>query len=211
MGQQVSSYSSGIIRLTKADIKGAAEVLARAFHNYPLSVYFEQNEDKRRKTSPRIYRTMINHGLKYGEVYATSVKIEGVAIWFPYHTPHDTWWSNFFSGRFLVPFFVGMATMRRQQAFGAYATGVRKRVAPFPHWYLQVLGIDPDYQGQGLASRLVKPMFERLDTEGMPCFLETQAAENVTLYEHLGFRVAEEGTIPGSDIKSWAMLRGKID
>lgn len=36
--------------------------------------------------------------------------------------------------------------------------------------------------------------------QGTGCYLETQKGSNVGLYEHLGFEVAEEGTVPGSDI-----------
>jgi hypothetical protein len=32
-------------------------------------------------------------------------------------------------------------------------------------------------------------------------------AENVPLYEHFGFAVAGEGTIPGSDVRTWSMSR----
>jgi ribosomal protein S18 acetylase RimI-like enzyme len=197
---------NNLIRLTKADTK-AAEVLARAFHDYPVSVYFEPDENKRRKTGPTVYQSLMKHGIKYGEVYVTSAKCEGVAIWFPSNSRHDTWWSNFISGRFMIPFIVGMETVKKQRAFGEYARKVRKRVAPFPHWYLQMLGVDPEYQGQGYSSRLVKPMFARIDKEDLPCFLETQLEKNVPLYEHLGFKVVEEGIVPGSGIKSWAMLR----
>ncbi|MBN1693065.1 MAG: GNAT family N-acetyltransferase [Dehalococcoidales bacterium] len=211
MGQQVRNDLNNLIRLTKADMKGAAEVLARAFHDYPLSVYFEQNEDKRRKTSPRIYRSMINHGLKYGEVYATSPRYEGVAVWFSEKSRHDAWWTNIISGRFFVPLIVGIRSTKRQMAFGKYAMAARKRAAPFPHWYLQMLGVDPQYQGQGFSSKLLKPIFARIDKEELPCFLETQAEKNVALYEHFGFKVIEEGIVPGTGITSWAMLRDKAN
>jgi len=138
------------------------------------------------------------------------MRVEGVAVWFPSNSRHNTWWSNFVSGRFFIPFIVGRSTVKRQKAFGEYAAAVRKRAVPFPHWYLQLLGVDPRYQGQGFSSRLLKPMFIRADKEGLPCYLETQSERNVELYEHLGFRVVDEGIIPGSGIKSWAMLRGKV-
>jgi ribosomal protein S18 acetylase RimI-like enzyme len=202
----MNSELNNLVRLKKADIK-AAEVLGRAFHGYPLSAYFIPDESERRKKQPAMIRMLMRHGLKFGEVYATSPQMEGVAIWFPPNSKHNNWWSNFISGRFLVPFVVGMETVRRQKAFGEYAGAVRKRVAPFPHWYLQMLGVDPQYQGQGFSSRLLKPMFTRIDKEGLPCFLETQLEKNVSLYEHLGFKVMEEGIVPGSNVKSWAMLR----
>jgi ribosomal protein S18 acetylase RimI-like enzyme len=201
---------NNLVLLTKADIKAAGEMLARAFQDYPLMVHFIPDGAKRSRKLPAIFRAQIKHGLKYGEVYATSARMEGVAIWFPYHTPHDTWWSMFISGQFVIPFIVGRETVKRKIAFGKYARAVRKRVAPFPHWYLQVLGVDPKYQGQGLASRLLKPVLDRIEREAPPCYLETQAEKNVALYEHFGFKVVEEGIVPGTGIKSWAMLRGKL-
>jgi hypothetical protein len=51
-------------------------------------------------------------------------------------------------------------------------------------------------------------MFAHADKEGVPCFLETQAEKNVALYEHFGFRVVEAGLIPGSNVRSWALVRG---
>jgi GNAT superfamily N-acetyltransferase len=72
-----------------------------------------------------------------------------------------------------------------------------------------MLGVDPDYQGKGYASQLLRPMLARADKEGIPCYLETQLGKNVALYEHFGFRVAEQGIIPGSNVMSWAMVRGK--
>jgi GNAT superfamily N-acetyltransferase len=78
---------------------------------------------------------------------------------------------------------------------------------PERYWYLQILGVDPGCQGQGFSSRLLKPMLERADREGLPVFLETQLKKNVTLYEHFGFKVVEEGKITGGDLYSWAMVR----
>jgi ribosomal protein S18 acetylase RimI-like enzyme len=67
--------------------------------------------------------------------------------------------------------------------------------------------VDPRHQGKGLARRLLKAMFERLDREGLPCFLETESTTNVAIYKKYGFAVVEEGKIPGTEVPHWAMLR----
>jgi GNAT superfamily N-acetyltransferase len=198
---------NNLYRLTKDDVKPAAELLARAFHDYSLSAYFIPDDFTRRKKQVFMFQSLVRQGISHGEVYATSAKLEGVAVWFSSDTRRRTFWSKILSGFILFPLFLGPGTVSRQKAFGEYAASVRKRCAPFPHWYLQLLGVDPAHQGKGYASVLLKPMFDRLSKEGQPCFLETQGEKNVALYEHLGFRVAEMGTVPGSDVKSWAMLR----
>ncbi len=72
-----------------------------------------------------------------------------------------------------------------------------------------VIGVAPVSQGQGYASKLLKPMLARLDEEGLPCYLETQKEKNVTLYQHFGFNVVEEFTFPSTTLTTWAMLRAK--
>jgi len=202
---------NNLYRLRKADIKPAAALLAKAFHDYPLSAYFFPDESGRRRKQSFMFQSLVRQGVSCGEVYATSTRLEGVAVWFRSDIKHGAFWSNLLNGIFLFPAILGLETVSRQKAYGEYATSVRKRRAPFPHWHLQLLGIDPQYQGKGYASMLLKPMFARLSEEGQPCFLETQAEKNVALYEHLGFRVVEVGAVPGGSVKSWAMLRdGKV-
>lgn len=53
----------------------------------------------------------------------------------------------------------------------------------------------------------MKPMLARIDEEGLPCYLETLDGANVPLYEHLGFRKAEEAVIPQTDLTNCAMLK----
>ena len=50
-------------------------------------------------------------------------------------------------------------------------------------------------------------MLDRIDEAGLPCYLETLEEQNVRLYEHFGFVVAEESAIPRTNLTNWAMLR----
>ncbi|MGD1118676.1 MAG: GNAT family N-acetyltransferase [Dehalococcoidales bacterium] len=196
-----------LLRLAKKQIKPAAATLARAFQEYPVSVFFLPDAGERRKRQPLTFRSLVRSGIKYGEVYTTSARMEGVAVWFSPDSRRESFWDKLISGRFLVPLFEGAPEMARQRIFMEYATAVRAKYVPSRHWYLQLLGVDPVYQGQGYAGKLLKPMLARADRDGLPCFLETQMGKNVGLYEHFGFRVAEAGIIPGSNVKSWAMVR----
>jgi GNAT superfamily N-acetyltransferase len=196
-----------LLHITKADIEPAAVTLAQAFHEYPLIKWFTPDAEKRLESQPKAFRGMVRGGIRYGEVYATSTKMEGIAIWY---FPGDQWMipqRKFSLRRRFALLFANKERMKRGQSFADYANDVRKRLVPGKHFYLQVLGVAPVFQGRGYSSRLLKPMLARADRAGLPCFLETQAEKNVKLYEHFGFRVAEEGKIPGGDVVSWAMVR----
>lgn len=90
---------------------------------------------------------------------------------------------------------------------GKYIDAVHKRLAPFKHWFLLTIGVDPDFQRKGYASKLLRPMLTRIDEEGLPCYLETLDETKIPLYEHFGFKVVEKSTIPETKLTNWAMLR----
>lgn len=88
-----------------------------------------------------------------------------------------------------------------------YTDAVHKRLVPSKHWFLQMIGVDPKFQEQGYAGKLLKPMLARVDEEGLPCYLDTPNEINVPLYEHFGFKIIEKATIPQTSFTNWAMLR----
>jgi GNAT superfamily N-acetyltransferase len=196
---------SGLVRLTKDHIRPAALSLAKAFQDYPESVYFMPDEVERRKKQPSIYRMFIKEAIESGEVYASSLKMEGVAVWQLENGKHPAGRRGFSLGWWWLSLFTDKETNHRREAYFEYLSALRTRVTPERYWYLRALGVDPAYQGKGFSSQLLIPMLARAEKEGLPCFLETQLEKNLTLYEHFGFRVVEKGTIPGSDIHSWVM------
>jgi hypothetical protein len=46
-----------------------------------------------------------------------------------------------------------------------------------------------------------------MDASGLPVYLETAEEQNVGFYEHFGFTVVDESTVPGTSLTNWAMLR----
>jgi GNAT superfamily N-acetyltransferase len=201
---------NNLVRVTKKNLKPAALTLARAFMDYPESVYFMPDEATRRKKQPAIYRMWLKESIVHGEVFATSPKMEGVAVWQLVDGKHPAWRRGFSFGWWWLSLFSDKETNLRREAYFSYIIALRARLTPERYWFLQALGVDPAYQGQGFSSRLLKPMLTLVEKEGMPCFLETQAENNVKLYEHFGFKVADESVIPGVNLKHWVMVRGNL-
>jgi GNAT superfamily N-acetyltransferase len=56
-----------------------------------------------------------------------------------------------------------------------------------PHYYLSLLGTHPDHRGNGLGMALLADNLAKLDSEGMPAYLESSNPENDPRYERLGF------------------------
>jgi GNAT superfamily N-acetyltransferase len=63
-----------------------------------------------------------------------------------------------------------------------------------PHWYLNVVSTLPSRQSQGLGAAVLRPVLERADADGLPCYLESTNPRNRTLYYRNGFE--DRGEIP---------------
>ena len=201
------AYLEDLVCLTKAQVKPSAEMFARALQDDPLYTCFIPNSTERKDKSHILFEGMLRYGVLYGEVYATSPNLEGVASWVPSEKVDFTTWRIIRSGIFSVFFGLGKKVISRMLSFGDYTSSLHRNHASSPHLYLFMIGVDPIFQGKGYASKLLKPMFLRIDQEHLPCYLETHNEKNVSIYQHFGFEVVEEGTIPGTNVTHWGMLR----
>jgi len=203
----MATDSTNPIRLTKAQIKPAAKVLAHAFQDDPLFAYFLPDTLERKDKLHHVFECLTRYGILYGEAYATSPNLEGVTVWFPPGRAEMTLWRTIRCGALSLYFKVGRKVVSRVLSFFDYAFQVHSRHAPFPHWYGGILGVDPRFQGRGYMSALMKPILARIDQEHLPCYIETNNEENLPIHKHYGFEVVEVSTVPGSDVTHWAMLR----
>ena len=109
---------------------------------------------------------------------------------------------------FRAPLEYGLIATLKVLGFAYHVDAMHKRGAPMPHYYLFLIGVDPQQQRQGVSTALVTEMLARIDREGMPVFLETQSPSNVEIYEKLGFVVVEKRPFPGApSVNNWGMLR----
>ncbi len=83
----------------------------------------------------------------------------------------------------------------------------RKQLMREPHWYLMAIGVDPDHQGEGHGSALVRAGMRNADRDGKMIYLETETEQNVSFYERLGFEVLDEMTIAEIGIPFSLMVR----
>jgi GNAT superfamily N-acetyltransferase len=195
------------VRVTKADAERAADAMAKAFQDYVMFRYFYPDGEVRRKFVFPLLASAVYYGIRYGEVYAPSPAFEGAAVWVPSENCPLTFGRLFRS----IPLKIIWRLVRNASAPmkepNDYIDAVHARLVPFKHMYLQSIGVNPLYQGQGCSGRLIRPMLARLDAEKMPCYLETLEKKNVSIYEHMGFTLIDESPIPGTDLWCYAMLR----
>ncbi len=196
-----------LIRINKSQAKPAIEALKNAFKETDSMKYYLPNDANREKAVLYFLSIGVQTGIKYGEVYATSSNYEGVAIWLSSDKLPITTWKMLRSVSLMAVLgFVRNGGLKMMRV-GEYVEKAHNRLAPSKHWYLQTIGVDPKFQGKGYSGRLIRPMLAKIDTQHLPCYLETFEEKNASIYERFGFKVIERSSIPQTPFENWSMLR----
>jgi len=197
----------GLRRLSVKDRDAATAVAAKAFKDYAMLEYFYPDEAKRHAVAETFILITMAVCLKYGEVYTTTGTMHGIATWLPPGKAPFSGWQTLRSVPLPVILRFGRQGGSQMRAYGEYSDKLHRELVPGPHWFLQLLGVDPAHHGQGVSSQLVKPMLERIDREGLPCFVDTNTEKNVAIYRHFGFEPISESKVPGTELPHYALLR----
>jgi ribosomal protein S18 acetylase RimI-like enzyme len=155
---------------------------------------------------PRMWEVLLRLKIRHGEVYATSPAFEGVAAWLRPGLVYPTTLQIITSAPLDLAVFLWSGG-RSVVAQYRFQEGMQKRNAPMPHWHLGPIAVVPHHQGQGFASKLMRPMLARADAEGMPVYLDANNDVHISLYEHFGFEVQERLDMSGGGFWNASMLR----
>ena len=202
----MTSALDGLFRLSKSDIEPAVDLLTRAFWDDPLCVQFFPNEE-RKKLLSIFFEFRLKLPFQDGEVYATSSRLEGLAVWQHSSTVEGTLWKHLRAGGLGFYRKMGRTLINQMMKMDQFTSQRRKKYAVTPYMHLSLVAVSPELQGQGHTSKLIRPMLERLDRLELPCYLEAQLEDNVSIYEHYGFEVLAKGNVPIADIPHWDMMR----
>jgi GNAT superfamily N-acetyltransferase len=73
------------------------------------------------------------------------------------------------------------------------------------HWHLGPVAVDPDRQGRGIGSEMLRAFCARMDRQGEVAFLETDKLASVRFYARCGFKQTARAEVLGTP--NWWMHR----
>jgi GNAT superfamily N-acetyltransferase len=161
--------------------------------------------DRRRAGLPRFFAALTRHHLLAAggvQVAAGEVGIGAAAL----GAPPGRWQETLREQAAMAP---AMLRAFRGRLGAARELAERmKGVHPEePHWYLAVIGSDPEVRGAGFGRALMEAGLQRCDAEGAPAYLESSNPENIPYYHRFGFDVIGEIAAPGGGPALWPMWR----
>ena len=185
-----------------ADATRVAEALARAFYDDPVLSWAMPDEQRRADRLQRGFELFLRRVyLPHAHTYTTA-RVVGGALWLP----PGQWRVGPLAQLRLLPSMA--AIWRRDLGRVMRMLHLFETKHPHePHYYLGIIGVEPEAQGRGIGTALMRPVLERCDAEGVPAYLEATAPRNRDCYLRNGFSVVEEVRLPKDGPPYWGMWR----
>jgi ribosomal protein S18 acetylase RimI-like enzyme len=192
--------------MTNEDLPRAAAMLARAFRDNPAMLGLlkgdaaEARERTLRGVMLGFTRSVQRDGVV--EVVKEGDSIAAASLVFP-----PGRFPPSIIGQLITTWGVLSSRLGRAHRFALADREMRRKHIHEPHWFLWVLGVEPERQGRGLGSRLLRSLSKKADAERMPCYLETDRQTSVRIYQNHGFQVLSDEVLRGVDTQMWFMQR----
>lgn len=199
------SNTLNVMKITTAvlsDLDAAVDCLAAAFAQDPLTGFLLQTgpgyQDRLKQFFSLLMRARIVLKMPVFVVRDTA-GIRGAAM--GYSTARPAWppgitedWDRFEK---TIP-----ALADRIAIYDDIAS---KSQPPAPHYYLGVIGVDPDLHGLGIGTQLLKSFCDLSASDPLSSgvYLDTAKPSNVVFYERAGFTETGRGSLGSSTL--WCM------
>ncbi len=196
------SLISDLYKIQKKDLNEAVNVLNNAFSENSMWKEVFNDEEKNRILT----EVMVRFCMKYGAVFSTSVKLEGVMAIAPYGK-EMTILRIIRSGAFLLSMKIAKEG-KKMKILSDAVEEAKKSLNLDPYIHLLIMGVSKESQGKGLGGKLLRTLIEKSETEKKPIYLETQKEDNIDFYGKYGFSVKKKIILPEPiNLPMWLMVR----
>nr|MBA3875005.1 GNAT family N-acetyltransferase [Anaerolineae bacterium] len=169
---------------TASDENQTTAVILLAFSADPIERWLYPDPHQYLVNFPKLVSAFSGKAFEYGSVYYLD-GYSGAALWLPPDVHLD---------EVAVIGALESTVAERDQGEVMAVLEQMSRYHPLePHWYLQLMGVDPTHHNKGYGSKLLKHTLVSCDREKIPAYLESSNPKNIPFYERHGFELL--GTI----------------
>lgn len=186
------------------DLPALSAMLARAFDQDPFWRWIVGDQGDYQSRLGHGFAAQLRHLALPGGLVWCGDQHQGASLW----SAPGQWHLGVLQQLRFLPDFFRMTDWQRLWTVSRAIQAVQDAHPQTPHYYLQVLGVDPAHQGKGWSKPLLQIILQRADTEQKPVYLETAEESNLSLYRRYGFEVTTILTgLPGDAPPLWCMWR----
>lgn len=184
------------------DLDAVVEILVGAFYADPTWSWAFPDPARRPAQHRALWRLFAAGALRYPWVWLTAGDT-ATAVWIP---PGGTDLSPEQEADF-EPAVEALAGPDAGRVFRALELFEQAHPRDVPHFYLSLLGTDPQHRGHGYGLGLLADNLRHVDEAHAPAYLEASNPVNVALYARYGFVVHGSFTLPDGGPEVFTMWR----
>lgn len=194
---------TGITELSHKCLEEASHVLARAFENDPMVNYVLGKHTPEQRRAYFAYMCELHCDLEWPVLgYLDHSKLAGLVC---VNTPDvKEWPASIVSNYTRLGGQIGQDAIRRLEAYTQLSNRLRPKE---PHYYIGVIGVDPDYRGKGYGKLLLDAVQEisRKNPASVGVALDTESTDSLNFYEHNGYHTIAQDKLESNQV--WLLLR----
>lgn len=190
MGSEDIDLGPDLVRASPGDARRVGDITADAFRNDPFNIWlFKRFAGISALFNTQASRIYVPHGYSY------RLGNDGACMWMLPGGDPSFGLSDYavIAGRTLIH--SGPRAVLRAIKTGTAMDSVHPH---FPHAYLFSIGVRPAAQGKGLGRKLIAPVLEACDRQGLPAYLENSNPANHGFYSSCGFEISGDPLHPES-------------
>jgi GNAT superfamily N-acetyltransferase len=181
---ELVGHTAAAIRSATADeMTQVVSTITAAFITDPLARFAWPSAHDHLRAMPLGTREFAGGGFAHGTVYVSD-DLCGAALWLPPGVHPN--------GEALEQVFRDTATPEHLDDLLGTFEQMERWHPEEPHWYLPIVGVEPNAQRRGLGAALMRHAVARCDREGALAYLESSNPRNISLYRRFGFEVMGE-------------------
>jgi GNAT superfamily N-acetyltransferase len=200
-------HTTDAVRHAEAtDVPALVRMLVRAYMDDPVATWLCRSDRLRARMLEAMYSARLRQMLAHESVWTNPAR-SSAAVW----TPPGHHQAGIGANARLLGCMLDPRMIARLPLLAIGFTRMRRRHPRTPpHWYLSLLGTDPDARGHGFGSDMLQPVLERCDIDGVGTYLESSKPRNLDFYARHGFQTIGELQLPQGP-KMWPMWREPHD
>jgi ribosomal protein S18 acetylase RimI-like enzyme len=203
-----SAARSPSVRAARPEETGRiARVLAEAFRDDPVISWITRSDERRDWARTAFFEGWTREQIEAGrrtQVAELGGEIAAGALWTDPPGAQPSPRLGLMRGLWGMR---ELTSRRRFPRFYRLVSSTEARYPRFDHYYLGAIGAADGARGSGVGAALLRATLDECDARGMPAYLESSNARNLSFYWRHGFRIIEELRLGRGAPSLWLMLR----
>ena len=163
------------------------DILTKSFENNQSVNYIAKQDEKRLKRISALMDYSFDVCYLFGDVFLSDDRKACALILFP-HKKKTTLKSILLDVRLILSC-IGIENIKKALARESKIKQLQPKGLMYYLWFI---GVDPEYQNEGIGSVLLSEIIEDSEHKKRPIYLETSTLKNLPWYKKFGFQVYNE-------------------